>query len=258
MRAGDDPLHWQQEFLAESEKTKAPGRRERESAPSNKQTRVEEAFTYIRSRILDFSLKSGVCIGDASTAAELGISRTPVREALRRLELEGLVRNVPHRGWTVRTLQLKDIEEIFELKESLESMLVRQATSRLTAEAKAMLIKAISTMEDAAKAEDREAFLAADDCFHDTLYEAATNERAKQILSSINAQWRWVRLGLNALRTPMNQAAQEHRAILDRVLASDAVGAAARTTESISRVKRFLLDLLNNLALPFATTMERH
>ena len=92
---------------------------------------------------------------------------------------------------------------------------------------------------------------------NDKLYAAAGNGRAKQILSSINAQWRWIRVGLIALQGRMGQAAQEHRAILDRVLAGDAEGAAEATSENISRVKRYLLNLLNNLALPFAATLDR-
>ncbi len=80
-------------------------------------------------------------------------------------------------------------------------------------------------MEDAAERGNRQAFLVADDCFHDKLYAAAGNGRAKQILSSINAQWRWIRVGLIAFQGRMGQAAQEHRAILDRVLAGGAEGA---------------------------------
>ncbi len=224
---------------------------------SPKQTHVERAFTYVRSLILEGSLKPGESIGDAQIAKKLGISRTPVREALRRLELEGLIGHVQHRGWTVRTLQVSDVSEIFEIKESLEAMLVRQATPNLTPDLKAKLSRSVSSMEEAARNADREAFLAADDAFHDTLYQAASNGRAKQIISSTNAQWRWIRVGLVGLLGGMSQAADEHRAVLEAALSGDAEAAAVAMGENISRVKRYLLSVLNNLAVPFAATMDR-
>jgi DNA-binding GntR family transcriptional regulator len=223
----------------------------------SKKTNVEKAFRYIRCLILDSSLKPGANIKDTDIAQKLGISRTPVREALRRLELEGLILNVPYRGWTVRTLQVEDVAEIFEIKEALEAALVRQATPNLTADDKVRLAECVSRMEEAAETEDREAFLMADDSFHDALYQAASNRRAKQILSSINAQWRWVRVGLVGLLGGMSQAAAEHRAILDRVLTGDGEGAAVAMVQGVSRVKQYLLSVLNNLAVPFAATMER-
>jgi DNA-binding GntR family transcriptional regulator len=229
---------------------------ERQSLRLLKQNYVEDAFTHVRNRILAFSLKPGENVGDAQIAGALGISRTPVREALRRLELEGLVLHVPHRGWTVRRLQIEDITEIFEIKECLESLLVKQATPCLTEETKAVLVKAVGTMEAAANTGDRQAFLAADDSFHDVLRDAASNGRAKQILSSVNAQWRWIRIGLAGLQGRLSQAAQEHRLVLDHVLAGDAEGAAAATSESIVRVKLYLLNLLHSLALPLAASLD--
>ncbi len=136
-------------------------------------------------------------------------------------------------------------------------MLVRQATGNLTAEAKTVLMEVISSMEDAAVRRDRRAWLVADDCWHDTLYAAASNARAKQTVSSINAQWRWVRLGLIALEDRMSQSAQKHRAVLERVLAGDAEGAAAPMSEHLSRVKRYRLNLLANFPLLFAQALER-
>ncbi len=188
--------------------TEDPASHEEQYPLESKQTHVERAFIYVRRLILDGFLKPGANIGDAHIAEKLGISRTPVREALRRLELEGLILHVPHRGWAVRTLQVADVAEIFEIKESLEAMLVRQATPNLTADAKVKLAESVSRMEEAAKREDREAFLVADDSFHDTLYQAASNRRAKQILASINAQWRWIRVGLVGLLAPSDSRAR--------------------------------------------------
>jgi DNA-binding GntR family transcriptional regulator len=226
-------------------------------SPQEKRPFVEKAYEHVRDRIIDFSLRPGEPIADGTIAANLGISRTPVREAMRRLEREGLLFHTPHRGWRVRTLEASDIEEIFELKECLEAILVRQATLEMTPETAAALQGITARMEDAAGRKDRQAWLAADAAWHDVLYAAAHNMRAKQIVSSINAQWRCMQAGLMAMQERMGQSAEEHRAILERVLAGDAEGAARLLQEQIARTRRYLVILLHDFVLPFTAPTER-
>jgi DNA-binding GntR family transcriptional regulator len=114
-----------------------------------------------------------------------------------------------------------------------------------------VLVKAMASLEDATIRKDRDAWLAADECLQDTLYAAASNVRAKQIVASLNAQWHWIWLRLISLEDRMNQSAKEHRAILDRVLAGDTEGAARLMSGHITNVKRYLLSLLTNFVLPF-------
>jgi len=241
----------------------ARGQKERDALRTNVRVRsvstsnVDRASSYIRHIILDGTLKPGMSVSDTFICKRLGISRTPIREALRRLELEGLILHVPHRGWAVQTLEVADIVEIFEIKECFESVMVRQAATNLTRGTKAKLISAVAKMEEAAKSEDRDAFVTADDMFHSTLYHAARNDRIKQILSSVNAQWRWIRVGYIGLLGTMTQAVDEHRAVLECLLAGDHDGAVSATVRNVFRVKQNLLCILNNLAMPFVTTLER-
>ncbi len=223
----------------------------------NRPSYVERAYDHVRNRIVDFSLKPGEGVTDAGIATELEISRTPVREAMRRLEREGLLRHTPHRGWRVRTLRVSDIEEIFELKECLETLLIRQATGYIPEEKRASLVDVVARMEAAADRKDRQAWLEADANFHDALYALARNERARQILSSINAQWRCMQSGLMAMEERMRHSAAEHRAILDRVLAGDAANAERLLCEQIARTKQYLVSLLNDLVLPFMPIEEQ-
>jgi DNA-binding GntR family transcriptional regulator len=217
---------------------------------------VERAHRHIQARIADFSLKPGESATDGSIAAELGISRTPVREAMRRLEREGLLFHTPHRGWRVRTIQVADIEEIFELKECLEAILVRQATQCMT-EAIAEALRAVmARMAAAAAREDRQAWLAADGAWHDTLYAAASNARARQIVSSVNAQWRCMQAGLFATEERMSRSTAEHRAILARVLSGDSAGAALLLQEQIGRTRQYLVTLLKDFIIPFTGAAE--
>jgi DNA-binding GntR family transcriptional regulator len=220
------------------------------------QSHVERAHRHIQARIADFSLRPGESATDASIAAELGMSRTPVREALRRLEREGLVSHTPHRGWKVRTLRVSDIEEIFELKECLEAILIRQAAERMT-KPLAEALRAITTrMEVAALRMDRQDWLTADGAWHDTFYAAASNARARQIVSSVNAQWRCMQAGLFATEERMSRSTTEHRVILDRVLSGDANDAARLLQEQIGRTRQYLVTLLRDFIIPFTGAPE--
>jgi len=206
---------------------------------------------------MQFSLKPGENISDIAIAKKIGISRTPVREALRQLELEGLVLHTPHRGWMVRALQREDVENIFEIKECLEAMLVRQAMKKLTAQDKTVLTKAMANMEAAARKKDQQAWLDADECLERTLYLAAGNPRAKQIVSSLNAQWHWFWVGIISLGDRMEQSAREHKAILAKVFAGDADGAEALSLSHLSSVKQSLLTVLTNFVLPLTEVLGK-
>jgi DNA-binding GntR family transcriptional regulator len=222
-----------------------------------KQTSVERVYTFVRQGIMQFSLKPGESISDIAIAKRIGISRTPVREALRQLELEGLVLHTPHRGWMVRALQRDDVENIFEIKECLEAMLIRQATKKLTSQDKGVLTKAMANMEEATSRKDQEAWLAADDCLETTLYLAAGNPRARQIVSSLNAQWHWVWVGIIELGDRMEQSAREHKAILAKVFAGDADGVEALALSHLSSVKQTLLTVLTNFVLPLTDVLGK-
>ena len=227
----------------------------RGSSPRQPLTSVERVYAFVRQGIKDFTLKPGQSIVDSDIAKQVGISRTPVREALRQLELEGLVVHTPRRGWTVRVLQLKDVENIFEIKECLEGMLVRQATRKLNPQDKVALKKIFRTMEEAANARDRHAWLAADARLEKAFYVAAGNPRAQQILSSVNAQWHWVWLGIIALGDRMEQSTREHGAILDRALVGDADGAVGLALEHLASIKRLLLTVLTHFVFPLTETV---
>ncbi len=226
------------------------------SSPSGQPlTSVERVYEFVRQAIKDFTIKPGESIVDSEIAKQIGISRTPVREALRQLELEGLVVHTPRRGWTVRVLQLQDVENIFEIKECLEGMLVRQATRKLNPQDRVDLKRTFRAMEEAANARDQHAWLAADARVEKAFYAAARNPRAQQILSSVNAQWHWVWRGIIALGDRMEQSTCEHGAILDRALVGDADGAAALTLEHLASIKRLLLTVLTNFVFPLTETV---
>jgi DNA-binding GntR family transcriptional regulator len=220
------------------------------------QTAQERAYWFIREALLDQRLKPGKNLNDGEIASLLGTSRTPVREALRRLEHDGLVVNLPRRGWSVPLLTVDDIVQIFEIKETLEGMVARRAVERMTPTLQAELELAILDMEKAAANGDRDAWMAADMHWHDALFSASGNERAREIIGMLNAQWYSVRVGLVALEGRMGKSIGEHQAVLERILERDGEGAEALMQDHLSHVKKYLLDLVTNLVLPLSQTLQ--
>ena len=111
---------------------------------------------------MKLELKPGAYLTDSQIATEVNISRTPVREAFRRLEHEGLLVNQARRGWRVYTLSLQDIEEIFDIKVALEGMIARQAARCQDEGLRAALDRALERMIAASQAEAAEAWHQAD------------------------------------------------------------------------------------------------
>lgn len=227
--------------------------RNTDSAPENEQSLQEKAYQFVRTGILDHTLKPGHDLQDTTIAAELGISRTPVREALRRLEKEGLVVHSPRRGWEIFTLGVDDVAQIFEIKEVLEGMMARRAAERLTPDVAQALSTALADMEEAARCGDRQAWFAADVRLHEVLQKASGNERAAEIIVTLNAQWHRLRVGLVAIQARTEQSTLEHRAIVERVLAGDGAGADRLMQQHLRTLGGYLIDLLTNIVLPLGS-----
>src|SRR3954468_13173259 len=102
--------------------------------PIQRQTIASMTITALRERILRGDYPEGLPLRQDAIANELGVSRIPVREALRQLEAEGLVTFSPHRGAIVSTMSLKEIRELFELRAEIESGLLRRAIPEMSAE----------------------------------------------------------------------------------------------------------------------------
>jgi DNA-binding GntR family transcriptional regulator len=196
------------------------------------------AYEHIQARIFSGQLRSGSVVSEQSIAAELGISRTPVREAIRHLEREGMLEPVPRYGTVVRDVDRRDLAELFELREALEPFAVARAAGRLTREDLSALdgfcreIRRLAnglgrTPEQALDAEGMRQLLAADMGFHLTLLRAAGNTRLLKIVSDS-------RLLVGVLgarrqehtREVLRRTCKEHDAILQSVAGGDPRAAA--------------------------------
>lgn len=222
-----------------------------DTRPEQEETLPDRAYEYIKARIFNMTYRPGEPLSEVRLAEELGISRTPVREALRRLTTEGLVLSAPGRGRVVYTLSLRDIDSIFDVKECLESMVAMRAAENCTAAAAGQLGEIVARLEAAAEAGHLEDWLEADAEFHGTLFEMAGNQRAQQIVQSLNEQWHRLRLGFVALEGRMAVSVQEHKRIAESVQQGNAEAAARAMREHLTNLRGALTSLLRNLVVPY-------
>jgi len=213
-------------------------------------TYQQQAYDYVKDQITGLKLKPGQTLTDSQIAAELKFSRTPVREALRRLEQEGLLVNDSRRGWKIYSLSLDDIRQIFEIKQLLEGLIVEQAAACQDGDLRAALQEALGRMQKAASAGNYEAWRQADASLHLTLQQMSSNRRACSTVQSLDDQWFRLRAGYIVLEGRMQRSAYEHAEIVANLLAGDGPGAAEKMRAHINYVYHDLINALR-VVMPF-------
>lgn len=216
-------------------------------------TYQQKAYEYVKDQILRIGFKPGEYITDSSVAAELDISRTPVREAFRRLEREGLLVYEAHRGWKVYALSLKDINEIFDLKVAIEGMVARRAAHCTDKTLRDNLSATIQKMRLAADAHDVKAWMDIDPILHGIIFNMAGNQRAERIIENLNDQYHRVRIGFVARTERMQRSIKEHEVVVEAILSNDPEEAEASMKMHQNLLRDELVGLLESLVLPFVT-----
>jgi DNA-binding GntR family transcriptional regulator len=183
---------------------------------------VERTYREIKRRILDNHYPPGLRVLEQDLAGQLGVSRTPVREALIRLENEGLVEVLPRRGMRVLPISPDDMHEVYEVLMCLESRAAeRLAERRPTAVELAPLIGAVEAMERALAAEDLDAWAEADARFHRLLLELAGNRRLAAMALTLFDQVHRARMATLRIRAQPRQSNRDHRAVVEAILEGD-------------------------------------
>lgn len=187
------------------------------------------AYVYatLRARILSGQYACGTRLDQRDLAAELGVSQIPVRESLLKLEAEGFVRITPRRGAFVEDLSVKELEEIYLIRQTLDETATRMAVPRLTPEAISRMETLVQQMEQATQAHDVTSLVALNRSFHFLIADAAGYPLMVQILASL---WdRATRYRDRYFYQPegAREALIEHREILRLCKARDADGAGA-------------------------------
>jgi DNA-binding GntR family transcriptional regulator len=205
----------------------------------------ERVLAHLREEILANRLQAGSELQESALAAQLGVSRAPVREALGRLATEGLVVVRPRRGAVVRELSKDDFLEAYQVREALEAMAARLATFRLDAEELTRLEQLTSTMEKHAEQDEVDAFFEANAAFHAALVDASGNRRLQELYAQLVGQMNRYRRRSLALRGSLHQSVAEHRAILAALAERDPDRAARLVADHI-RVPQQRLEALTD------------
>lgn len=145
-------------------------------------------FRTLRQAILTGEMKPGERLLEIHLANKLGVSRTPIREAIRMLELEGLVIMVPRRGAQVAQITEKSMSDVLEVRCALDVLAVELACERITAEAVEELREACREFEKATATKDVHVIAKADVAFHDIIFKAAGNPRLTQMINNLAEQ----------------------------------------------------------------------
>ncbi|MFE7030672.1 GntR family transcriptional regulator [Streptomyces sp. NPDC057621] len=201
----------------------------------------QRAYDSLRQRIVEAELRPGQRLVERDLAAELEVSRIPLREALRLLEADGLVLLVPHRGALVAPFTPADVRNLFDVRESLESLAARLAAERTDRAGLKRLSDRLDSARAATRAGDRDAIAAANAGFHIDIVDLADNPLLTGIMRPLEARTHWL-FRLTAQRDPAQQCS-EHEELYDAIQAGDGDRAAALAHGHIAAGRQASLDL---------------
>lgn len=182
----------------------------------------EEVAELLRQQIYAHELAPGTWIDEQALADRFGISRTPMREALKVLASEGLVRLEPRRGCYVAELSEQDLDDIFPVMALLEGRVAFEAATKATADDLARLAELHDRLEQHAAANDADRFFEINQAFHNALQEIAGNRWLKQMIDDARRVIKLTRRDSLRLEGRLKQSLTEHRAILKALKARDA------------------------------------
>lgn len=195
---------------------------------------VDRVYGELKSMAIRFEFKPGERLHEGDLAKRLGVSRTPLREALNRLNTEGFLRFSPGRGFFCRELDPQEIFDLYELRKSLEVAAVRLSVERAKEADIDALIAFLDTTGPDPGARTPVELVELDEHFHEGLMVMSGNAEMLRVLRNINARIRFVRwTDMTSANRAKSQ--QQHRAVLDLLKARDGEGAATLLADHIDR-----------------------
>ena len=219
-------------------------------SPGTSLSMPEEAYQAIRSNILDNKWSPGFQATELEVASRLNMSRTPIHEALMRLQQEGLVEVIPRHGMRVLPVSPSDMKEIYEVLRSLEATAAELAAARRLPPADLRPLEQASEAMDAAlKADDLDAWAKADEAFHAHLLDLSGNKMLKQMVLNIWDRAHRARMVTLRLRPKPVNSTREHRALVKAIKQGDPVAAGELQRSHRERAGAELVQLLQRLGL---------
>lgn len=204
-------------------------------------TLADRVYQILREDILTNRLPPDTPLQEGDLAKALEVSRGPVREALRRLDAEGLVSVIPRRGAIVSSLSREEFLDAYRVREALEVLAIRLAIPRLEAKDLAELELVHQEMRQMSASEDVDSFFSANDAFHKIIVDRSGNRILQNIFYTLVDQMRRYHLSSLALRGGLSRSCEEHEQILNAIKADQIEQAVALLREHI-RVPQQILE----------------
>lgn len=205
----------------------------------------EVVFNNLRDAILNGQLHPGERLLENQLAEKLGVSRTPVREALRMLEQENLVALVPRKGAQVLDLSADDIRSVLEIRQALEVVAIRHACQDGMSEEDIALLKELNgRFERAFEEKNYEEVAQSDEMFHDVIFRAANNRRLELIVSNMRAQVYRYRMAYLKVFETRTAVVNHHQNIVRAIETHDEALGVKTMTDHIAHQTQVILDSL--------------
>jgi DNA-binding GntR family transcriptional regulator len=206
---------------------------------------TQRAYRELRRRILDNEMPPNAHYLEQELADALGMSRTPVREALIRLSDERLVEIRPRRGARILPVSVDDMREIYEMMTELEALAVRKLAERgLSRRELTLLEQALAEMDAALERDDLRAWARSDEIFHALLVDLTGNSRLSQVVATFRDQAHRARMQTLKVRPKPVNSNRDHGAVVEAIRQRDPETAAARHRQHRERAGAMLLSLL--------------
>lgn len=198
-------------------------------------------FNTLRKAILTGELKPGERLMEIHLANRLGVSRTPIREAIRKLELEGLVKMIPRRGAEVAQITEKSLKDVLEVRRALDALCAELACGRITEAEEAQLATACEEFEKATKTKDATVIAMADVALHDIIVAATGNQRLVQLVNNLAEQMYRYRFEYIKDESQHERLIEEHRMIYESIVKKDSAAAAEAAKVHIDNQEKSIM-----------------
>ena len=194
-------------------------------------------FSELQSDILRGRLKQGEKLSEQQICDKYGLSRTPVREAFRQLELEGLIETIPNRGAFVLGLSQEDLQDLFEMRKAYEILAVQWAIERITEEEQEKLEEAYEFMEFYTLKGEADKMLNINMQFHNLIYKASHNRILEHTLSTYQLYLKETESNSAYLDGQLEEVLLEHKKIFDAFINRDPLAGAAAVAAHLDNAK---------------------
>lgn len=202
-------------------------------------------FKTLRKAVLQGDLKPGERLMEVDLATRMGVSRTPIREAIRMLELEGLVIMVPRCGARVAQITFQNLKDVLEVREALEELAISLACQRISSQKLEELREATDKFEQTVKNGNDVKIAQADVRFHDIIVEASGNEKLKQMVLNLSEQVYRYRYEYVKDVTIHAELVREHRDMLESIEAGNIEKAVSTVKGHIDKQRQAIIHNLN-------------